>query len=1192
MNVYFFRHVGSLVFAAAILALSLPAEAVIDGTTYPAFVPTNVPLESMATGTTQLLVSANQDDTPSAVTNIGFDFWFDGVHYSQFSVNPNGICRLGASAIDNIFNNTSGFASTSDAPKLCPYFDDLFTGTNGKVHYKVTGTAPNRKLVIEWTNMQIPYVGPNNTGAGSFQLWLFETTGQIQFVYGGGIATNSAQGGYTVGIQSGAATNFASLTTASTSISYTNANNAQTNPISVGTSYYFLPGAAPAAPTNLNFNSVTRTSMTLTWNDIAANEVGYAIFNSIDNVNFNYVTQTAANATSANITGLTPGTNYYWQVFAVREGSVSNALTGIHATSAANVITAAANGNWSVPATWVGGVVPTASDNVVIKGFTVIIDTAAVALNVTVGNNGMGGLLKWDRTTARTLTVGQDVTINGDGDFWTEPDQASSVTNHLLTVGGNLFASGGLDFNTGPPGGLSGSGAGANILFTGTQNAVFQCSFFTVDVREVGINKGSSPSSILEISAPAGTVQNPSLLVRGSTTDPSGFITLTNGTLKLSGNFSMNSPIFETGGYNVGNNMGIWLNNPNFIVTGTASGTTKNDGLFRVTDGIYNVGLSGSDELAGDNAGRFVIEGGTVNCGGRFDPQGPISYTQSGGTFNAATVGNSASNLGSFDISSVNAVFNLSGGSINLINRNTTATPIDYRVRANNNSVTGGTLVVGGPGAPASATYQVSGDTGNIQVNSGKTMAVNGQIFMFGQTVTNAGAIVSVAGGSLLDFVNDNPITYTSSGGGTFGTAGTPFGGVTGGGVGFASASGITLNGAIVTNGVYLFQGLVTNSNLITLTGVGNPAGTCLVQVGGQDSSITGGAFDVSPVHNEGNALDVSYQTQLGTPATGLEINPSRTLHSLTVNTAGNVILSGGNLTVGNGSDTPLKLTKGRFITGNNVVYLPFGTSAVSRGTGYVDGALEKRFSSVGSKTFEVGSSTGYSPVTINATSGNLPDDVTCRATNGQQPNYPGVTALLRYWTIASSQPLAGDLTFQYLDTDVHGDESAYVLARYNGSFSAPTATVNTTTNIASISAANPISGDWFLLEADNDFDGMPNTYENAHGLNPSNSADANQDADGDGLTNFQEYLAGTDPQDAKSNLRITGISRSGASELINLFVVAGKTYQLEYKNSLTDANWILIGSPFTAVSAGQVQAADPTASTQTKRFYRILEYP
>ena len=1197
MNTVFSQRFAHLVLAAAGLALIPCAGAAINGTTYPSFVPTNVPLESMATGTTQLLVAANQDDTPSPVTNIGFDFWFDGVHYSQFSVNPNGICRLGPTGIDNIFGNTGGFASTTDSPKICPYFDDLFTGTNGKVHYKVVGTAPNRKLVIEWLNLQIPWVGVDNTGAGTFQLWLFETTGQIEFVYGGGIVANSRWSGYSVGMQSGAATNFASLTTASNSVSYSSDNSTQTNAITSGTAYYFLPDlslGAPTAPTNLTFGSVTRTSMTLNWQTTANNDVGYAIFNSIDNVNFTYVTQTAAHATSQNVPGLIPGTTYYWQVFEVREGSVSSALTGSQATSAANVITAAANGNWSATATWTGGVVPTASDNVVITLRNVTIDTAAAALNVTIGNNSVGGSLVWDKSTPRTLTIGQNLTINGDGVFSTELNQPSTVTTHLLTVGGNLIANGQLDFNTGAPNGFAGNTAGANILFTGTQNAVFQCSFFNVDVRDIEINKGNSPSSILELSAPPQFGPTPTFTVRGSTTDPTGFITLTNGTLKLSGGFVMTSPIFKTASTPITSNKGIWLNDAGFTVTGTATGTTtKNDGLFRVSAGTYNVGTSGADELGGDNTGVFIIEGGTVNFAGRFDPQGPVSYTQTGGLVNVATVGNNLTNRGSFDIPSLTAGFNMSGGTINLVNQSTGAIPIDYRVQSNLSNITGGVLSL------SHNTYQVGGNTPNL-TNAGN-LVVNGQLVMLGTAVNNTGTIASGPGGSVFLFFGNGPTSYVGSGSGTagtFGNLGAPFQGR----VGFAVAGGVTLTGnPIVTTGVILYQGQVTNSNLITLTDIGTSTHTAFLQIGGLASGVPGGSFDQAPMHLEGlppemapyPSLDLDYETQSNAGViSGFELPPTGSLHSLTINNTHDVTLTGGNVTVGVGSDTPLHLTKGRLITGNNVVYLPNSSSAVSRSTGYVDGNLKKQYISASSKTFEVGTSTGYSPVTITPAAGTLPNDVTVRATNGQQPNYPGISALLRYWTITQSASLGADLSLQYLATDVHGDESAYVLAHYNGSFSAPASVLNMTTHTASTFGANPVAGDWFLLEADNDFDGMPNTYENAHGLDPNNAADASQDADGDGLTNFQEYLAGTNPQDAKSNLRITAFSRSGASALVNFFVVTGKTYQLEYKNSLSDPSWTSIGTPFTALASGQVQFPDPNASAQTQRFYHILEHP
>src|SRR5437016_6317954 len=48
---------------------------------------------------------------------------------------------------------------------------------------------------------------------------------------------------------------------------------------------------------------------------------------------------------------------------------------------------------------------------------------------------------------------------------------------------------------------------------------------------------------------------------------------------------------------------------------------------------------------------------------------------------------------------------------------------------------------------------------------------------------------------------------------------------------------------------------------------------------------------------------------------------------------------------------------------------------------------------------------------------------------------------------------------------------------------------------------------------SDTDGDGMPDAWEVAHGLNP-NLNDANSDPDGDGISNFREFQRGTDPND------------------------------------------------------------------------------
>jgi len=51
-------------------------------------------------------------------------------------------------------------------------------------------------------------------------------------------------------------------------------------------------------------------------------------------------------------------------------------------------------------------------------------------------------------------------------------------------------------------------------------------------------------------------------------------------------------------------------------------------------------------------------------------------------------------------------------------------------------------------------------------------------------------------------------------------------------------------------------------------------------------------------------------------------------------------------------------------------------------------------------------------------------------------------------------------------------------------------------------------------VAADSDRDGMPDVWETQYQLDPAQTGDGSQDADGDGYTNVEEYLNGTSPRE------------------------------------------------------------------------------
>lgn len=137
--------------------------------------------------------------------------------------------------------------------------------------------------------------------------------------------------------------------------------------------------------------------------------------------------------------------------------------------------------------------------------------------------------------------------------------------------------------------------------------------------------------------------------------------------------------------------------------------------------------------------------------------------------------------------------------------------------------------------------------------------------------------------------------------------------------------------------------------------------------------------------------------------------------------------------------------------------------------------------------------------------------------------------------------------------------------------------------------AADPMPGRAKSADAsDTDNDGMPDTWETAYGLNPSDSSDASLDADDDGLTNLQEYLAGTNPTSKTSTLGFDSIKQTNGQAALSFTAVAGKSYVVQYRDSLTQGSWLTLGAVDNA-TAGTSTVTDPNPPTTGIRYYRLL---
>jgi uncharacterized protein (TIGR02145 family) len=141
------------------------------------------------TGGTGVRFVPNQDDKIAGPFNIGFNFCFFNIDYTQFYIGSNGWVGFSYNNAWTTFTaqpipNTNAFV-----PKNCIMapWQDWWPGwvsnsnqTDTSVYYYVTGTAPYRKLVVYWIDCPLYNCRGDTSKNGTFQIVLNEQNSIVE----------------------------------------------------------------------------------------------------------------------------------------------------------------------------------------------------------------------------------------------------------------------------------------------------------------------------------------------------------------------------------------------------------------------------------------------------------------------------------------------------------------------------------------------------------------------------------------------------------------------------------------------------------------------------------------------------------------------------------------------------------------------------------------------------------------------------------------------------------------------------------------------------------------------------------------------------------------------------------------------------------------------------------------------------
>lgn len=952
------------------------------------------------------LITTNTVNQNTQVYNLPFNVVFLGKVYKHFLIGTSGYLVLGnndntaeqflfPTANGNSFklgNNTYRFQGV-----IAPFWD---IQTAASLKYTVTGTAPNRALVVEWVTYMPSAATPVAGSESNYQVRIYENGGAVEYVYGKmvipstntatpitatiGIARNSALADYNFLVVN----DLDSFDTARTLTAYTASldnlyNKADSGVIaplnydndSNARRFVFTPDVV-YGPSNMMAINVTYDQAVLYWDDNSNNEVRFEIEKKDKYGNFSYFDSTTQNINFYLAEGFYPGEEHVFRVRTFNQGqysAYSNICTV--AIPPAQLIEAVSSGAWSNPATWSTNSVPSRYDSVVVSnGYEVILDDAAAnAYHLVIDS----GALVYENTSAtRKLNVHGNIWVSEDGKISVHTAPTNVNISMVLAVRGDIYNNGIVDLykkNGTKEEGVILTFFGRNVSsFITNATAITNISSLSVERTNIADSVYFSPATAT---------------VRGYNTDVlsnGGFVEANNwvGTLVIGGNYKLENRLFTALNPVVGDNAGVVFANDSLIVVAQNSNIAFS-GTFKVQKGVLNFGTTNNNYFSGSF--DLIIEGGLMNLSGRLYSPSATSFVQTGGKLRLAVVGN---NTNEPTMGLTTAVIKMLGGEIILVNPGIVTSRLDYYVQGTGASEYTGTWVKLTDAATTVSTsnpeFLVRGVFPNLITDSSatatKTVKVRLTAFTnvmgdFIHTVNdtfNLGAYLY-----LHDSIVNNSYIYSSNISGALVFSGKN---QTLTGTGYANLARLDVLQTDTTSTIVIPAPNMIRTMLLNLT-TGNVINAKYLRLGDSLNAINieisrvsgsyffGGTLDTFPELWKGNAAyNISYINLGKTYKTGFEIPADRNVTNLTINSDSAVAITNGSVNVAQ----TLTLTKGVFAidTPNKIRVVNTAAAAIVGGsaTTYVRGSVTRRLDkklTAGAYTFPVGNQ-AYSPLSLN----------------------------------------------------------------------------------------------------------------------------------------------------------------------------------------------------------------------------------